>query len=80
MGIKVKFATKHIGNEPIPDNKNKTFVEYDSLLDLWNTWYHQWHNATFPRLMVRYVYEICSPCFQYLIYSQHSISRTGLKT
>ena len=59
MGIKVKFATKHIGNEPIPDNKNKTFVEYASLLDLWNTWYGQWHNATFPRLMVRYVHEIC---------------------
>ena len=54
MGIKVKFATKHIGNEPIPDNKNKTFIEYDSLVDLWNIWYNEWHNATFPRLIVRF--------------------------
>ena len=78
MGIKVKFATKHIGNEPIPDNKNKTFVQYDSLLDLWNTWYHQWYNATFPRLMVRYVHEICSPCFQYLITHNDSIAQNVL--
>lgn len=54
MGIKVKFATQHIGDEPIPDKKNKTFVEYTSLLDLWNTWYRQWRDASFPRLMVRF--------------------------
>ena len=54
MGIRVKFATQHIGDEPIPDRSNKTFVHYDSLVDLWNTWYQQWQDAKFPRLMVRF--------------------------
>ena len=52
--IRVKFATKHIGKEPMPNPKNKTFVTYDSLVDMWNTWYNQYLNATFPRLMVRF--------------------------
>jgi hypothetical protein len=50
----VKFATKHIGNEPIPDNKNRTFVNYTSLVDMWNVWYKDWHDVSFPRLMVRF--------------------------
>jgi len=54
MGLKVKFATQHIGDEPIPDKSNKTFVEYTSLVDLWNVWYRDWHNVDFPRLMVRF--------------------------
>lgn len=54
MQIKVKFATQHIGDEPIPDKDNKTFVSYSSLVDLWNTWYKQWHDVDFPRLMVRF--------------------------
>lgn len=52
--LKVKFATKHIGNEPIPDNKNRTFVNYTSLVDMWNVWYKDWHDVSFPRLMVRF--------------------------
>mmetsp|Transcript_5479 Transcript_5479/g.11926 ORF Transcript_5479/g.11926 Transcript_5479/m.11926 type:complete len:455 (+) Transcript_5479:106-1470(+) len=54
MGIKVKFATKRIGDEPIPDKKNKTFIEYTSLIELWSVWYRDWYNANFPRLMVRF--------------------------
>lgn len=55
MKVKVKFATKHIGDEPIPDKTNRTFVDYDSLVHLWNEWYNQWLHATdFPRLMVRF--------------------------
>jgi len=54
MKIKVKFATQHIGDEPIPDRKNKTFIEYNSLVELWNVWYNDWHDASFPRLMVRF--------------------------
>ena len=50
----VKFATKHIGDEPLPDPKNKTFVGYDSLVELWNRWYTEWMAADFPRLMVRF--------------------------
>ena len=52
--LKVKFATKHIGNEPIPDSKNRTFVNYTSLVDMWNLWYKDWHAVSFPRLMVRF--------------------------
>jgi hypothetical protein len=52
--VKVKFATQHIGNEPIPDSRNKTFVDYDSLVDFYNTWYNQWRDVDFPRLMVRF--------------------------
>ncbi|KAL3822696.1 hypothetical protein ACHAXA_009578 [Cyclostephanos tholiformis] len=52
--LNVKFATKHIGDEPMPDNKNKTFVHYTSLVDMWNVWYRDWHNVSFPRLMVRF--------------------------
>ncbi|KAL7533213.1 hypothetical protein ACHAWF_004384 [Thalassiosira exigua] len=54
MGVRAKWATKHIGDEPIPDKKNRTFVNYDSLVDLWNIWYKDWHSASFPRLMVRF--------------------------
>ncbi|KAL7543373.1 hypothetical protein ACHAXR_012720 [Thalassiosira sp. AJA248-18] len=54
MAVRVKFATQHIGNEPIPDRTNKTFIEYTSLVDLYNRWYNDWHNASFPRLMVRF--------------------------
>ncbi|KAK1737331.1 hypothetical protein QTG54_012198 [Skeletonema marinoi] len=50
----VKFATQHIGDEPIPDPKNRTFIHYDSLLELWNRWYTEWTAAEFPRLMVRF--------------------------
>ncbi|KAL7496055.1 hypothetical protein ACHAWT_006345 [Skeletonema menzelii] len=52
--IFVKFATKHFGDEPLPDPKNRTFVQYDSLLELWNRWYTEWMAADFPRLMVRF--------------------------
>jgi len=55
MAVKVKFATQHIGNEPMPDQKNRTFVEYSSLVDLWNVWYGDWYDVVeFPRLMVRF--------------------------
>ncbi len=54
MGIKVKFATKHIGDEPLPDKTNKTFIHYDSLVELWNEWYGEWRDVDFPRLMVRF--------------------------
>eukprot|EP00551_Chaetoceros_affinis_P009890 CAMPEP_0203662558 /NCGR_PEP_ID=MMETSP0090-20130426/482_1 /ASSEMBLY_ACC=CAM_ASM_001088 /TAXON_ID=426623 /ORGANISM="Chaetoceros affinis, Strain CCMP159" /LENGTH=426 /DNA_ID=CAMNT_0050525363 /DNA_START=147 /DNA_END=1427 /DNA_ORIENTATION=- len=30
------------------------FVEYDDFVDLWNTFYNDYWNATFPRLIVRY--------------------------
>jgi hypothetical protein len=50
----VKFATKHIGDEPLPDPKNRTFIKYDSLVELWNRWYTEWTAAEFPRLMVRF--------------------------
>lgn len=50
----VKFATQHIGDEPMPDPKNKTFVKYDSLVEVWNRWYTEWTAADFPRLMVRF--------------------------
>ncbi|KAL7451813.1 hypothetical protein ACHAWC_004233, partial [Mediolabrus comicus] len=50
--VRVKFATKHIGNEPLPDPTNKTFIKYDSLVHFWNRWYTEWHaQADFPRLM-----------------------------
>ena len=54
--VRVKFATKHIGNEPLPDPTNKTFIKYDSLVHFWNRWYTEWYNneADFPRLMVRF--------------------------
>jgi hypothetical protein len=53
--VRVKFATKHIGNEPLPDPTNKTFIKYDSLVHFWNRWYTEWHaQADFPRLMVRF--------------------------
>ncbi|CAM9258168.1 unnamed protein product, partial [Chrysoparadoxa australica] len=29
-------------------------IEYDSLVDVWNTWYEEWLDAQFPRLMVRF--------------------------
>lgn len=54
MGVRVNFATRHIGDEPIPDPKNKTYVEYDTLVDMWNTWYGEWHDVKFPRLIVRF--------------------------
>jgi len=54
MALNVKFATQHIGLEPIPDKKNRTFVQYKSLVELWNIWYNDWHDASFPRLMVRF--------------------------
>jgi hypothetical protein len=54
IDVTVKFATKHIGDEPIPDNKNQTFVNYTSLIDMWNVWNKEWYNVSFPRLMVRF--------------------------
>ena len=54
MPVFVKFATKHIGDEALPDPKNRTFIKYDSLLELWNRWYTEWTAAEFPRLMVRF--------------------------
>jgi hypothetical protein len=50
----VKFATRHYGNEPIPDSSNKTLIPYKSLVDFWNVWYHEWYDATFPRVMIRF--------------------------
>ncbi|KAL7432890.1 hypothetical protein ACHAXM_004312 [Skeletonema potamos] len=50
----VKFATKHIGDEPMPDPKNRTLIKYNSLVELWNRWYMEWTAAEFPRLMVRF--------------------------
>ena len=50
----VKFATKHIGDEPLPDPKNRTFIQYDSLVEVWNRWYMEWMEVDFPRLMVRF--------------------------
>ena len=54
MGVIVRFATQHIGDEPLPDKNNKTFVNYDSILDFWNVWYKQYLDADFPRLMIRF--------------------------
>ena len=50
----VKFATQHGHNAPYPDPRNKTFIHYTSLVDMWNTWYGDWYDAKFPRLMVRF--------------------------
>jgi hypothetical protein len=50
----VKFATQHGHNAPYPDSTNKTFIHYTSLVDMWNTWYGDWYDAKFPRLMVRF--------------------------
>ena len=38
----------------MPDPKNRTFVSYRSMIDFWNTWYGEWHDAEFPRLMIRF--------------------------
>ena len=54
MKIKVKFAMKHIGDEPIPDPKNKTFVKYDSIVELWNEQYGDGRDAKIPQLMVQF--------------------------
>lgn len=54
IGLKVKFATRHFGDEPIPDESDKTFIPYKSLVDFWNTWYHEWYDASFPRVMIRF--------------------------
>lgn len=54
IGLQVKFATRHYGDEPIPDSSNKTFIPYKSLVDFWNVWYHEWYDATFPRVMIRF--------------------------
>ena len=54
IAVRVKFATPYIGHEPEPDKMNRTFVNYTSMVDLWNTWYGQWYNVDFPRLMVRF--------------------------
>lgn len=32
--VRVKFATPYIGDQPMPDPKNKTFVGYESLVDM----------------------------------------------
>jgi len=56
MGIKVKFATSlhDFPGRPVPNEKNRTFVPYESLVHLWNQWYNEWYDASFPRLMVRF--------------------------
>lgn len=54
IAARVKFATPYIGKQPMPDPKNKTFVNYTSMIDLWNTWYSDWHDVEFPRLMIRF--------------------------
>lgn len=54
VNVQVKFATQYIGKEPMPDPTNRTFVNYTSLVDMWNTWYGQWHDVEFPRLMIRF--------------------------
>ena len=54
IAVRVRFATPYIGYEPEPDNKNRTFVNYTSMVDLWNTWYGQWYDMEIPRLMVRF--------------------------
>lgn len=54
MALRVKFATKHMGDGPRPGPENRTWVDYDSLVQLWNDWYNEWRAAPFPRLMVRF--------------------------
>ena len=54
MGLRVKFATKHFKDDIDFDRKKKTFVKYNSLVDLWNTWYKEWYEVDFPRIMVRF--------------------------
>ncbi len=54
IDLQVKFATRHFGDEPIPDASNKTFIAYKSLVDFWNVWYHEWYDAMFPRVMIRF--------------------------
>ena len=54
IDLRVKFATRHFGDEPIPDESNKTFIAYNSLVDFWNVWYRDWYEASFPRVMIRF--------------------------
>jgi hypothetical protein len=54
IAVTVRFATQYIGSQPMPSMRNRTFVSYTSLIDFWNTWYGEWHDAEFPRLMIRF--------------------------
>ena len=54
MALRVKFSTKHMGDGPWPGPENRTWVDYDSLVQLWKDWYNKWRAAPFPRLMVRF--------------------------
>ncbi len=54
INVIVRFATKHYGSDPLPGPTNKTFVEYDTILDFWSIWYKQYLEADFPRLMIRF--------------------------
>ncbi|CAM9298465.1 unnamed protein product [Chrysoparadoxa australica] len=38
----------------IPWRRQNNIVVYDSLLEIWNTWYEEWLDIKFPRLMVRF--------------------------
>eukprot|EP00591_Stephanopyxis_turris_P012396 CAMPEP_0195529574 /NCGR_PEP_ID=MMETSP0794_2-20130614/32172_1 /TAXON_ID=515487 /ORGANISM="Stephanopyxis turris, Strain CCMP 815" /LENGTH=438 /DNA_ID=CAMNT_0040660897 /DNA_START=236 /DNA_END=1552 /DNA_ORIENTATION=- len=40
---------------PVHVNYNATLkVTYSSLVGLWNDWYREWNDVTFPRLIIRY--------------------------
>mmetsp|Transcript_15636 Transcript_15636/g.31761 ORF Transcript_15636/g.31761 Transcript_15636/m.31761 type:complete len:451 (-) Transcript_15636:1303-2655(-) len=54
INVIVRFATKHYGSDPLPGPTNKTFVDYDTILDFWSIWYKQYLDADFPRLMIRF--------------------------
>lgn len=42
-------------NVSTPKYKGKRYsYMYDSLVDMWNTYYHEWMNVSFPNLIVRY--------------------------
>ena len=44
-------------NSSIPVDVNfskQNVVKYDSLVDLWNTWYGDWMNSTFPFMAIRF--------------------------
>jgi hypothetical protein len=39
---------------PVYVKYNRETTNHDSLAHMWNDWYHDYYNATFPRVIVRY--------------------------
>lgn len=39
---------------PVTSNYAKSEEHYESLVDVWNTWYHEWEQQSFPMIQTRF--------------------------